>query len=87
MGDAKEAVPEQPQATTQPSLLEPAILFLRLGTTAFGGVAAGLARSSQAGFSSCSCYAAGWCRSSLIRSTSMPSPCPCGTAIMPSAIS
>lgn len=43
MGAAKIALPEQPQVTTRTSLLEIAIFFLRLGTTAFGGPAAQIA--------------------------------------------
>jgi chromate transporter len=43
MGDVNAALPEQPQVTNQTSLREIAILFLRLGTTAFGGPAAHIA--------------------------------------------
>ena len=43
MGDDTKALPEQPQATKRSSLGEIAILFLRLGTTAFGGPAAHIA--------------------------------------------
>ena len=40
MGEAQEIEAEKLHATERASLLELAVLFLRLGTTAFGGPAA-----------------------------------------------